>query len=131
MRAERAVASLLNASTAIASIVQSRIFGSVAPDNSASPLLIYRKQSAARVSALQANQLAVVEARIEVLCVARTYEQLKDLAEAVRLALAYQRGTIAGVDVMHISIESEGSDEYEPQLREHSQAWVYTVTHSE
>lgn len=131
MRAERAVAAILNAHAGVAAIVGTKIYASIAPEESTAPLLVYRKVSALRVLTLSVSAQAEVDARIEVLVVARTYEELKSLGEQVRLALAYARGTYAATDVLSITIDDEGPDEYDPDLREHAQTWVYLVKHSE
>jgi hypothetical protein len=131
VRAERAVVALLNAAAPVTGIVGTRIYGNVPPENSAAPLIVYRKLAASRVPTLSLSQLAEVDARIELLLVATSYAQLKDLAEQVRVALAYQRGAIGGTDVLHITVDDEGPDEYDADLREHAQTWVYLVKHSE
>lgn len=130
MRAEKAVSSLLNADAGVAAIVGTKIYGGAAPDETAAPLLIYRKQSADRPEQNDIDP-QLVEALIDVLCVAPTYPQLKELGEAVRLALVAQRGTINGVDLLYIHLEEEGGDDYEPQLREHAQVWTFRVQHTE
>lgn len=131
MRAEKAVASLLNADAGVAALVGTKIYGGAAPDETAAPLLVYRKQSAERVEQADPAPLQIVEALIDVLCIASTYPQLKDVGEAVRLALIGQRGTVNGVDLLYISLDQEGGDDYEPTLREHAQVWTFRVQHTE
>lgn len=131
MRAERAVAAMLTASAGVTAIVGTRIYGNVAPEGTAAPLIIYRKLAAGRVLSLSVGALAEVDARVELLLVARTYAELKDLGEQVRLALAYQRGAFGGTDIMSTLVDDEGPDEYDPDLREHAQTWVYLIKHSE
>lgn len=131
MRAEKALTTLLAADSGVSALVGTRIYGSAPPENTPAPLIVYRKLSAARTPTLSIGTLAEVDARIEVLCIATSYAQLKTLAEAVRTALAYQRGTLAGVDVLDITIDDEGADEYDADLREHAQSWTYLVKHTE
>ena len=132
MRAEKAIASLLNSSAGVTALVGARIYGGAAQEEAPTPLLIYRKLSAVRVDQADLDvSPQLVEAMIEVLCVAATYPQLKDLGEAVRLALLGERGTVNGVDLLYVSVEEEGADEYEPQLREFAQAWTFRVQHTE
>ena len=131
MKAEQVVASLLNSATAVTAVVGQRIFGNVAPEQSAAPLIVYRKLGAQRVDSIDMGALAIVEARVELLIVARSYAELKDLGEKVRLAIAYRRGTIAGIDVIDTGVDDEGPDDDDPDLREHGQSWVYMVRHSE
>ena len=131
MRAEKAIASLLTAATGVTTLVGTRIYGGAAQEESPAPLLIYRKSSASRAEQADAGPPQLVEALIEVLCVAPTYPQLKALGEAVRVALVGARGTINGVDLLYVGVDEEGSDEYEPTLREFAQTWTFRVTHTE
>ncbi len=132
MRAERAVTALLNAAAGVTAIVGTRIYGNVPPEQSPAPLIVYRKLAASRLNTLSMPAGAVVDSRVELLLVAQSYDQLKALAEQVRLALAYQRGaSIGGTEVLDIGIDDEGPDEYDPDLREHAQTWVYLVKHAE
>lgn len=131
MRAEKVLTDLLEADAGVAAIVGTKIYGNVPPENTAAPLIVYRKLAAVRNLSLSMSALAEVEARIEVLCIATTYAQLKALAEAVRVALAYKRGTYAGVDVLNITVDDESADEYDADLREHAQSWVYLIKHTE
>jgi hypothetical protein len=131
MRAEKAVAALLNAAPGVSAIVGAKIYGAAAPDETPAPLLVYRKVSAERPDQLQPSPIQLVEAQVEVLCVASTYPELKALGEAVRLALVGQAGIVNGVELQYISIEEEGADEYEPQLREFAQPWTFRVQHTE
>jgi len=55
----------------------------------------------------------------------------KTLSEAVRVALNGKKGTFGGTTVLDIVIESEGSDQFEPQLDEFGQVWTYRVMHTE
>lgn len=140
MRAEKVVRALLDASTEVQAIVEGRVWGGNAPQKAAAPLLIYRKLSAQRDAQLDRDEFCIVDAQIEILCIAKTYPALKELAEAVRVALAWVEGVddggspsaaIAGVSVLGILITDEGPDEYDPDLDEHGQSWIFTVKHIE
>lgn len=131
MRAEKAVAALLNADVGVSALVGTKIYGAAAPDETPAPLLVYRKVSADRAEQLSPEPVQLVEAQIEVLCVASTYPELKALGEAVRLALVGRAGTVAGVDLQYIRVQEEGADDYEPQLREFAQPWTFAVQHTE
>ena len=130
MRAEKVVSFLLNDDSTIASIVDEKIYGGVALKGTAAPMLVYAKQSASRSVDLSA-EAAVVTALIDVLVVARTYQELKALSEAVRLAVAYKYGEIAGVENVETQINDEGPDEYDPDLNEFAQVWTFNVVHVE
>lgn len=130
MKAEKALAALLDAAAGVTALVGTKIYGCAAPDEAAAPLVIYAKQSAEREPYLDAGT-NIVRARVAVLCVAATYPSLKALGEAVRVALNNQAGTFGGVLVEDLALSEEGPDEYEPGLKEFAQQFVYTVTHAE
>jgi len=130
MRAEKVVAYLLNNDATIDSIVGEKIWGGVSGKGAKAPLLVYAKQSATRSPDLDATK-AIVTAIIDVLVVARTYPELKALAEAVRLAVSYKYGTIAGVENIETQPSDEGPDEYDSDLEEFAQVWTFIVIHVE
>jgi hypothetical protein len=137
MRAEKVVKTLLAADATIASYVGTRIWGGMAQQDVDGPFIVYRKLAASRDEGIDPADVqpgaatCVVSALMEVVVVARDYEQMKSLGEAVRLALAYKRGTVAGVELLGISIEAEGADEYSVENDEHFQPWTFRVQHSE
>lgn len=132
MRAEKIVAALLTSDAGIAALAADRIYGGVAPEQVPSPLVVYLKRSAEHDETLAPDgDGALVRAVIDVLCVAPTYPELKALGEAVRVALAWRQGEIAGEQCAGITILDEGADQYDPDLREHAQLWSFSVSHSE
>lgn len=137
MRAEKIVKALLDASAAVAAIVGTRIYGGVAPEEEPAPLVVFRKAGAQRPQSEDGGLLdpevegQIVSAAVDVLCIAGEYPQLKALGEAVRQALAYEHGTVAGETLLGIEIADEGGDQYDPELREHGQVWSFEVRHTE
>jgi hypothetical protein len=130
MKAEKALAAILDADAGVTALVGTKVYGCTAPEDEAPPMLIYAKQSAEREPYLDEGT-HIVRARLLVLCVALTYTSLKDLGEAVRLALRGKAGTYGGVLVEGTELSEEGPDEYEPGLKEFAQSFVYTVTFAE
>lgn len=130
MRAEKVVSSLLNADAGVIAIVGTKIFGGVARKGAVAPLVVYAKQGAERSPDLSAAE-SIVDAFIDVLIVARTYDELKELAEAVRLAVSFKYGTVAGVEMVETQPGPEGPDEYDADLDEHAQVWTFLVRHVE
>jgi hypothetical protein len=131
MRAEKAVAALLTADSGVAALVGTQVYGGSVPQNTAAPLVVYLHGDGSPVDAQRVMQEAVWSAQIEVLCVAATYTALKALAEAVRLALAFQSGVIAGVQVLAIVCANKGRDQYDPELAEHGQVLTFNVLYQE
>lgn len=130
MRAEKVVAFLLTTNPAVTALVGSAVYGGVAPERSSAPAVIYSKLGADRERTIEGD-IAKVNAQIEVLYVAATYEQLKAMGEAGRLAVAYQQGSIAGVDVVLTEVIEEGPDTYDPNDKVFAQAWAFSIVHTE
>lgn len=133
MRAEAIVRALLANAAGVTAIVGGRIYGGVASQDAPAPLLVFRKIGATREEGMDpaAGASAIVRAQVEVTCVAAEYDDLKALGEAVRTALAYQRGTVAGHALLGIFIEAEGPDEYMPDRDQLMQAWTFRIEHDE
>jgi hypothetical protein len=131
MRAEKVVSALLGADAGVAALVGTKIYGGAAPQGAAAPLVVYAHLESAPAATLRAYQPATVRSSIDVLCVAKTYQSLKDLAEAVRLALSFKAGAIAGVQVASVVWASRGRDEFDFELGEYAQLLSFEVVFSE
>lgn len=131
MRAEKVVSALLAADGGVTSIVGSRIYGGTAPEATAAPLIVFVHIDSLSDGRMSATQQYVISADIEVLAVARTYQELKQLHEAIRQALSFKGGAIAGVQVNTIVWSARGADQFDPELREFAQTVTYRVSHME
>lgn len=131
MRAEKVVASLLNGAGAVTAIVGTKITAVLAEQPSDAPFVVYWKESAERQPSISIGGPIVVSAIISVQVVALDYTTLKNLGEAVRVALLTTHGNIAGVDVNDIQVAAEGPDFFDPELQLYAQLWQYLVTHQE
>lgn len=134
MRAEKALATLLAGDAGIAALVGSKIYGGFVPQETAAPFLMYRKEGATREYRLTVSPSApnaTVLARMSVLIVAKEYDALKALGEAVRLALVGRTGTHGGTTVLSLLLAEEGSDEYDPDLGEFAQVYTFDLAHTE
>ncbi len=131
MKAEKVISYLLNNAVAVTTIVGTRIWGGGAPKGALEPLVVYAKQGADRSPYLNPTDGITVTARVDVLLVAKTYPQLKSLAEAVRISIPYNSGMIAGVEVIETIEPEEGADEYDADFEVYAQLWAFTVVHME
>lgn len=131
MRAEKVVASLLNAASAVTAIVGTKIYAVIGAQADDAPFLVYMKESANRQPSISIGGPIIVEAIISIQCVALDYPTLKSLGEAVRVTLLAQYGPIAGVAVNSIQVAGEGPDFYDPELQLFGQQWQYQITHQE
>lgn len=129
MNAERVVASLLRDDPAVSSIVGARVFGGIAPEQTIAPLLVYRVSSGDRPPQISPPQVVVTQ--VDVVCAAKTFDQLISLAQASKDALMNKVGLVDGVGVLALDVASEGTEEYDPVGLEYSQLWTYTVIHTE
>lgn len=129
MRAEKVIYSLLSSKAAITNLVGTRIFPAPAPQDAALPCITYSHVSTV---ALQPTVLSVgdklVRTLIDVAPIAKTYADQKNLVEQIRLALEFEHGTIAGVDVTSILRGSVGPDTRDDDLQMYTQSIEFVVT---
>lgn len=110
MSIESTIYSQLVADVGVKAIIGSRAFPVVADAKSALPLLIYRRVSTEPNTALDGIR-PTDSARIQVDCVAATYQAAKALADAVRTAIGgYQTQENGGFRTCSFQDES---DEYD------------------
>jgi Flp pilus assembly protein CpaB len=132
MRAEKAIHSLLTAASGVTALVGTRIYPPPLPQNVALPAIAVEHISTVDVATIDANAgYNLVRSRIEVTVLAKDYATQKALIEAVRLALTYQRGTFAGVNVASILRDSVGPDLRDDDMQVFSQSIDFIVTLSE
>lgn len=110
MRAEAVVKSLLASYPGVTAIVSSRIQPSPLPETLQLPALAMRHISTVDLPTIDAASYALIRSRIEVTAVTKSYPVQKQLLEQVRLALQYQRGIVAGYQVVSIVRDNVGPD---------------------
>lgn len=134
MRAELVVKALLDADTAVQSILSGQVFPCLAPLTSPAkkpPYVVYALEGATREPTVSFAVITQVTATVSVMAVALDYAGVKALLEACRIAVAYKYGTIAGVVVSQITVGDEGPDLYQPDLRWYAQSMNFVVVHQE
>ena len=80
---------------------------------------------------IDAQSYALVQSRIEVTAVTKSYVAQKNLLEQIRLALQYKRGTYAGVEVVNITRENSGPDLRDDEKEIFTQAIDFLVIFKE
>lgn len=129
MRAEKVIRSLLVATPALNAVVESRIYPAPAPQATALPCVTYAHVSTVVLPTISASgAYSLVQSRIDVTAITKTYAQQKALIEAIRIALDYQRGVIAGVEVISVIRGSIGPDARDDDLQLYSQSIDFLVT---
>lgn len=137
MKAEKVIHYRLSNYAGVTAIIGSnpaRVYPMVVPQTPTVPCISYQLISSDRVEGVYTDP-GIVNARIQVTCWAKSYTDVKSLAEQVRLALerygSWPSGlAVDGVTVYDIKIGSE-ADTFEPGLELYAQATDYTVTHGE
>ena len=136
MRAEKVINNLLNAAAGITALVGSgsaaRIYPGIVPQDSALPALVVEHISGNELTTLDANAaFGLVQSRIQVTALAKTYPEVKALIEQVRIACNYQRGVIATVRVVSVLRDTVGPDLRDDDMQIYSQSIDFQVTFQE
>lgn len=141
MKAESVIAYRLGTFAGVTAIVgtgtandPTRIYPVAIPQTRKMPLITYRVVSSDRIESVYSDP-GMASVRFQITCWAQTYDDVKELAEQVRLALerygsAVSGTQINGVTVYDIHMGSE-VDLYEPTLEAFGVATDYIVQHAE
>ena len=132
MNAEKVVYALLSADAGVTAIVSTRIYPSELPQQIAVPAIVYRHIDTVDRPTIHGDGGAqLVQSRISVIALANDYSAIKAIHEAVKAAMRYQHGTIAGVQVATITRDIAGPDLFDPDLERHEQGVDYLVVHND
>lgn len=106
---ESVLRSALVANTAVTSIVGSRIYPVLAPASAAVPFVTWRRSSVQREQTL-GRPAGMPRVTVEYSIYGNTYEQTRELADAMRLVLDGYGGTADNTEVKQTSLEDESDD---------------------
>lgn len=137
MRAEQVVYTLLAADAGVAALVGTRIYPGALPQGTALPALVYQHIDTVDLEPITAAAGGLIaRGRVQVNALVDAdragvsgYAQLKALGEAVRLALSFRSGLLAGVQVVSVLRDLAGSDQRDDDLGLLYQSSDYVVTH--
>ena len=132
MRAEQVIKSLLSGSSSVAAVVGARIYPGKLPQNTTMPAIAYEYVSGMEMPPIDAAAgQQLVRSRVQVNAMGKNYGDVKAVQEAVRLALLYRSGVIAGVTVLSITRDVIGPDSRDDELALYLQPVDYMVLHYE
>jgi len=114
---EGAVNALLCADAAVAALVGARVYSGNGPQEATLPAVVITRISTTRELA-HSGPSGLAEARLQVSCYARTYDQAKDLAAKVVACLDGYSGTVGGEKIQRAEVVNE-LDFYDADLDEH------------
>lgn len=109
----------------LTSLVSTRIYPNIAPQESTLPIVVYRTVSSVRETAMGSDP-GIVETRVQLSCFGTTYSSAKNVAKQVRLATQRWSGT----GVFDTFIDSE-VDLYEPNTLYHHVMVDIKIHHTE
>lgn len=95
--------------TAVTTIVGTRIFPVLAPASAALPFVTWRRTGINREQTLGAP-MGVPRVSVDYSIYATTYEQARDVADAMRVVLDGYGGTADNTEVKQTSLENESDD---------------------
>jgi Protein of unknown function (DUF3168) len=132
MRAERVIYTLLTGSSAVTDLVGAKIYPGRIPQNITMPAISYEMVSGMEMAPINAQAGGVLlRSRVQVNVLARTYEEVKTIQEAIRHVLLFKSGLIAAVRVIGITRDLIGPDERDDELGLYMQGIDYLLIHDE
>lgn len=132
MRAERVIYTLLTGSSAVTDLVGAKIYPGRIPQNITMPAISYEMVSGMEMAPINAQAGGVLlRSRVQVNVLARTYEEVKTIQEAIRHVLIFKSGLIAAVRVIGITRDLIGPDERDDELGLYMQGIDYLLIHDE
>ena len=126
---EEVVYSRLSGTGAVTAICSTRIYPNKIPQEATLPAVAYQRISTRRVRA-HAAPTGLARARVQVVCVARSYSEVKGLATEVRKALEGVVASVGGVTVQGSWLETD-ADEYGDAEGLHSVRQDFMLWHTE
>jgi hypothetical protein len=106
---ESVLRSALIANPAVSALVASRVYPLLAPKTASLPFITWRRAGISREHTL-AGPMGMPNVTVEVQSFATTYEDVRELADRVRLVLDGYGGTVNNVEVKNVSLENEADD---------------------
>lgn len=106
---EAVLRNALITTTAVSSLVGSRVYPILAPASAAMPFITYRRAGIKRQQTL-GGPMGVPQVTVEIDVYATTYEAARDVADRCRVVLDGYGGSLDNVEVKHVSLENEQDD---------------------
>lgn len=106
---EAVLRTALVGSTAVTSLVSARIYPVLAPASAALPFVTWRRTGIEREHTLS-TPMGVPRVSVEYSIYATTYEQARDVADAMRVVLDGYGGSANNTEVKQTSLENESDD---------------------
>lgn len=106
---EAVLRNALVTTTAVSTLISSRVYPVLAPASAAMPFVTYRRAGIRRQQTLT-GPMGVPQVTVELDIYATTYEGARDLADKCRVVLDGYGGTFDNTEVKQVSLENEQDD---------------------
>ncbi len=111
MSAVKAVVALLSAAPEVLALAGDRVYAGDVPLKTARPAIAIREVSNNREGAIDGQaEMSLATSRVQVTLHVKDYPEIAGVLRAVRQACNFERGVIAGVDVVSIVRDLIGPD---------------------
>lgn len=136
MRAEKAITALLTQASGLTALLgqgmASVYGGGQLPQNTPLPAVVVEHVSSVELTTIDANAaFGLMQSRVQITVIAKTYPAQKTVLEQVRVACNYQRGVIAGVRVVSVIRTLVGPDQRDDDMQIYTQSIDFQVTFQE
>lgn len=130
MSSVKAVIALLKADAGVFAIAGDRVSAGDVPLTATLPAIGVREVSSVPIGAFDAQaESSLVTSRVQVTVHVKTYPEIAAVLKAARQACNFERGRIAGVDVVSVVRDLVGPDLEPPDA--HAKSIDFMVTHYE
>ena len=106
---EAVLRNALVTTSAVSTLVSSRVYPLLAPQTAPLPFITYRRAGIRRAQTLS-GPMGVPQVTVEVDVYAATYEAARDVADRCRVVLDGYGGTFDNTEVKQVSLENEQDD---------------------
>jgi hypothetical protein len=106
---EAALKRQMDATPALALLIGTRTYPTLAPSSASLPFVTWRRVGVARVQTLQSPS-GLSKVTVEYSIFGATYESCREVADALRLTLDGYGGTVLNCNVSQVSLENENDD---------------------
>ena len=113
----------------VSALVSTRVYSSELPQKPTYPAVIYERVDSQRDYTLSGPS-GFVTSTFQLRAYAETYGGAKTLAVKIRQSINGMEGTILGVRLLGVFLQSE-SDEFDDELQNNSVLLDYTINHDE
>ncbi len=124
----KAIYSLLSGDGTVTGLVGTKIYPAQLPDDKSHPSIVYRIDNVDPVHTKDGTvKLDIVRSSLDIY--SSTYDEANQIADAARDAMNDQNGTIGGLTISDITIESAGDANWDIELQVFHLVQTYNIWH--